>query len=107
RGQYDLLQSNAVLANLPVSVLESNFNTTSTVILSDYFIENASFLKMDNITLGYDFGSFFGKNDSSSIRLSASVQNVFTITNYSGIDPEVFGGIDNAIYPRPRAYLVG
>lgn len=107
RGQYDLLQSNAVLANLPVSVLESNFNTTSTVILSDYYVENASFLKMDNITLGYDFGSFFGKNDNSSIRLSASVQNVFTITNYSGLDPEVFGGIDNAIYPRPRAYLVG
>lgn len=107
RAQYDLIQSNSVLANLPTSVLESNFNTTSTVILSDYFIENASFLKLDNITLGYDFGSVFGSNDRSNIRLSASVQNVFTITNYSGLDPEVFGGIDNTIYPRPRAYLLG
>lgn len=107
RAQYDLIQSNSVLANLPTSVLESDFNTTSTVILSDYFIENASFLKLDNITLGYDFGSIFGSNDRSNIRLSASVQNVFTITNYSGLDPEVFGGIDNAIYPRPRAYLLG
>ena len=106
-AQYDLIQNNAVLSNIPTSVLESNFNTTSTVILSDYFIENASYLKMDNITLGYDFGSIFSSNDRSSVRLSASVQNVFTITNYSGIDPELFGGIDNTIYPRPRAYLLG
>jgi outer membrane receptor protein involved in Fe transport len=74
--------------------------------LSDYYIENASFLKMDNITLGYTFENVF--NARSSIRLSTGVQNVFTITNYSGLDPEVFeNGIDNSITPRPRTFLVG
>jgi len=61
---------------------------------------------MDNITLGYTFNSF-NNNETSSIHLWTGVQNVFTITNYSGLDPEVFGGIDNTIYPRPRTFLIG
>ncbi|MEH6406371.1 MAG: SusC/RagA family TonB-linked outer membrane protein [Leeuwenhoekiella sp.] len=106
RAQYDLLQNNSVVANLPVSVLNTGFNTTEDVILSDYFIENASFLKMDNITLGYTIPNLW--SDSASLRISAGVQNVFTITDYSGLDPEVFeNGIDNTLYPRPRTYLVG
>ena len=106
RAQYNLLQNNAVAANLPVSVLNTGFNLTEDVILSDYFVENASYLKMDNITLGYTISNLW--NDTSSLRLSAGVQNVFTITNYTGIDPEVFNnGIDNTLYPRPRTYLVG
>ncbi|TRZ44287.1 SusC/RagA family TonB-linked outer membrane protein [Robertkochia solimangrovi] len=106
RAQYNLLQNNAVVANLPSSVLESGFTTTEDVILSDYYIENASFLKMDNITLGYTFEKTW--SERSSIRLSAGVQNVFTITNYSGLDPEVFSnGIDNTLYPRPRTFLIG
>jgi len=105
-AQYDLLQNNAALGNIPVSVLETNFNTVSDVILSDIYIENASFLKMDNVTLGYTINGF-NKHETSSIRLWTGVQNVFTITNYSGLDPEVFGGIDNSIYPRPRTFLVG
>ena len=77
RAQYDLLANSAVVANLPTSVLQSNFNTTEDVILSDYYIENASFLRMDNISLGYTFNEVF--NYKSSIRLSANVQNVFVI----------------------------
>ncbi|MFK5959252.1 MAG: SusC/RagA family TonB-linked outer membrane protein [Lutibacter sp.] len=105
RAQYDNLQDVTALGNLPISVLETGFNSTPNVIISDYYIENASFLKMDNVTLGYTFNG--NNNESSSIRLWTGVQNVFTITNYSGLDPEVFGGIDNTIYPRPRTFLLG
>ena len=105
RAQYNLLQATTALGNVPVSVLDTNFNETANVLLSDYYIENASFIKMDYVTLGYTFDKF--KNDQVSIRLWSGVQNVFTITNYSGLDPEVFGGIDNTIYPRPRTFLFG
>ena len=105
RAQYTKLQEVTALANVPVSVLESNFVETSNVLLSDYFIENASFLKMDNITFGYTFNKF--TKDLSSIYVFGGVQNVFTITNYSGLDPEIFGGIDNTIYPRARTFLMG
>jgi iron complex outermembrane receptor protein len=104
-AQYNLLQAVTALGNLPVSVLESNFNETANVLISDYYIENASFIKMDNVNLGYTFDEF--KRESLSIRLSTGVQNVFTITNYSGLDPEVFNGIDNTIYPRARTFLMG
>ncbi|PCH50094.1 MAG: SusC/RagA family TonB-linked outer membrane protein, partial [Flavobacteriaceae bacterium] len=106
-AQYSNLQRVTALGNIPVSVLETGFTTTSEVITSDIYIENASFLKMDNITLGYTFRGFNNHDESSSIRLWAGVENVFTITNYSGIDPEIFGGIDNTIYPRPRTFLLG
>jgi len=107
RAQYDLLRDNSVLGNIPTSVLETNFSTTSDVVNSDIYLENASFLRMDNITFGYTFDKFIKKFDSNSIRIWAGVQNVFTITNYSGLDPEVFDGIDNLIYPRSRNFLVG
>ena len=106
RAQYNLLKNSSVVSNLPTSVLDTDFKSNETVLLSDYYIENASFLKMDNVTLGYTFENTF--NAHSSIRLSAGVQNVFTITNYSGLDPEVFeNGIDNSITPRPRTFLIG
>ncbi|WP_348824526.1 SusC/RagA family TonB-linked outer membrane protein [Flavobacterium aestuarii] len=106
RAQYNLLRNSSVVSNIPTSVLDTNFQSNEAVLLSDYYIENASFLKMDNVTLGYTFKETFNAN--SSIRLSAGVQNVFTITNYSGLDPEVFeNGIDNSITPRPRTYLIG
>lgn len=106
RAQYNLLKNSSVVSNLPTSVLDTNFESNEAVLLSDYYIENASFLKMDNVTLGYTFENTF--NAHSSIRLSGGVQNVFTITNYSGLDPEVFGnGIDNSITPRPRTFLIG
>lgn len=72
---------------------------------SDHYIENASFLRMDYISVGYTFNDFI--NRGTTMRLSGTVQNVFVITNYSGLDPEVFGGIDNNIYPRPRSFVLG
>jgi iron complex outermembrane receptor protein len=106
-AQYDLLLDNAVLGNIPTSVLNTNFNSTSDVINSDIYLENGSFLRMDNITLGYTIDRPIKKFASNSIRLWAGMQNVFTLTNYSGLDPEVFNGIDNTIYPRPRTFLLG
>jgi iron complex outermembrane receptor protein len=105
RAQYNDLQATTALGNLPTSVLETNFVETSNVLISDYFIENASFLKMDNINIGYTFNKF--KRDLSSIHVFGGVQNVFTVTNYSGLDPEIYGGIDNTIYPRARTFLMG
>lgn len=77
---------------------------TSEQMASDYFLENASFLKMDNPTLGYSFQNLFAAKLSG--RISASVQNVFTISKYSGLDPEC-GAIDSNIWPRPRTYTIG
>lgn len=74
---------------------------TSEQMASDYFLENASFLKMDNLTLGYSFQNLFAAKLSG--RISASVQNVFTISKYSGLDPEC-GAIDSNIWPRPRIH---
>ena len=71
---------------------------------SDYFIQNASFLKMDNLQVAYNAGKVFNK---VALRLSANCQNVFTITKYTGIDPEIFSGVDNSLYPRPRTYVIG
>jgi iron complex outermembrane receptor protein len=94
-----------VLQNLPTSVQDTNFQVTENVQLSDYYIENASFLRMDNIQFGYTFNP--SKNSNSTLRISAGVQNVFVITEYSGLDPEIFNGIDNTIYPRARTFLFG
>ncbi len=101
-----LLVDNDVLANIPASTFDTNFtNSGNNVIFSDHYIENASFLKMDNITLGYTFPKWL--EGKASVRLSAGVQNAFVITKYSGLDPEVFNGIDNTIYPRQRQILFG
>ena len=72
---------------------------------SDYYIQNASFMRLDNINLGYQFEKFGGKD--LDLYLSLTVQNAFVLTNYKGLDPEVFNGIDNNIYPRPRVFLLG
>ncbi len=72
--------------------------------LTDYFVENASFIKCDNITLGYSFDKLFNRLGG---RVYASATNVFTITKYKGLDPEVNGGIDGNIYPRPLTLLLG
>ncbi|WP_188407077.1 SusC/RagA family TonB-linked outer membrane protein [Psychroflexus salis] len=104
-AQYNLLQQQSTIGNIPRSVLDTNFNFTENVIFSDIYIEDASFLRMDNIQLGYTFENFFQKGNN--FRVYAGVQNAFIITDYSGLDPEIFGGIDNTIYPRPRTFLVG
>ncbi len=89
------------LNNLPTSILKTNFQNAQ--LYSDYFIENGSFLRMDNISLGYNFG----KTDAGILKVSFNLQNVFIITKYTGLDPEVQGGIDNNLYARPRVYSLG
>jgi len=74
-------------------------------VLSDYWLENGSFLRMDNAHIGYSFGRLF--KNTGDLRLSFNVQNVFIITKYKGVDPEVSSGIDNNFYPRPRTYTLG
>ena len=94
------------LTNLYKGFQDTGFTllNSSEQMASDYFLENASFLKMDNITVGYSFRNLFAAKLSG--RISASVQNVFTISKYSGLDPEC-GAIDSNIWPRPRTYTLG
>lgn len=87
------------LNNLNRSFLDTGFQRRQ--YLSDYYLENASFLKMDNLQLSYDFGEVY---KSLHLYVSAMVQNVFTVTKYKGVDPESASGVDTAIYPRPRTY---
>lgn len=106
RAQYDNLENAGVLSNSPTSITETDFQTTANVLLSDIYVEDASFLKMDNITLGYTFTNWL--NDTASLRLSTGIQNAFVITKYSGLDPEITNnGVDKTIYPRQRSILFG
>ncbi|MDY5655813.1 MAG: hypothetical protein SPF39_01515, partial [Prevotella sp.] len=77
--------------------------------LSDYFVRNASFLRCDNINLGYSFEQLFksGNYNGLSGRVYVTVQNPFVITKYDGLDPEVHQGVDNGVYPRPTTFLLG
>lgn len=104
--RYD--SSYGYLQNSLQSAIDNNWSSYD-YVLSDYFVQNASFLKCDNITLGYSFENILGghKYHGVSGRVYASCTNVFTITNYKGIDPEVNGGIDNNIYPRPITFQLG
>ncbi len=105
-GRLNQILNAYVLGNASRNYLETNFTgATEQQPLSDYYIENASFLKMDNFNVGYNWGQIMNKK--ASLRLNLSVQNVFKVTNYSGLDPELAGGIDNNLYPRPRIYSLG
>jgi iron complex outermembrane receptor protein len=86
--------------------LYTNFeNQNGENVLSDMFIENGSFIRMDYATLGYTFPKWL--EGKASLRLFTGVQNPFIITKYSGLDPEINGGIDTTIYPRQRQILFG
>ena len=74
-------------------------------LYSDMWLENGSFFRFDNVTLGYTFDHLW--NDASRLRLTFSVSNIATITGYSGLDPELTDGLDREVYPRPRAYTLG
>lgn len=106
-GSFYDTSTNGFVVNRNTEVLNSGFNTAQ--YFSDYFVENGSFLRMENATLGYNFGELVRKG--TNLSLSFAVQNAFLITKYKGIDPEVFSnntnGIDNTIYPRPRTFTVG
>ena len=98
------------LQNTTPIILANNWTTyDNKCCLSDYYVQNASFLKCDNITLGYSFENLLkgGKYNGLTGRIYASATNVFTITKYDGLDPEVANGIDNNLYPRPLTVQVG
>lgn len=101
-ASYDQMQQIGYWKNFSKALAETNF--VKRQFTSDYFVENASFLKLDNVTAGYRFDNLFG---SVGARLSFTVQNALILTKYSGLDPEVNGGIDNNFYPRPRTYMLG
>ena len=99
-GAWETVSYNSYqLNNLSTSYLKTGFQSRQ--YLSDYYVENASFLKMDNLSLNYNFGEIC---KGCSLNVSAMVQNVFCITKYSGVDPEVPNGVDNSFYPRPRTF---
>lgn len=95
------LWTNSFVRNILTTSVNTGFGT-SAQYLSDYYVENASFFRIDNITLGYNFTL-----NKAKINVYGTVQNVYCFTDYSGLDPEVFSGIDNNMYPRPRTYMIG
>ncbi|RAW01215.1 SusC/RagA family TonB-linked outer membrane protein [Pseudochryseolinea flava] len=100
-GAINILGANQVLTNIPSSALETGFSNFQ--LSSDHYLEDGSFLRMDNLTLGYRIE----KLKQAKIRVYGTIQNLFILTNYSGMDPEIPSGIDNNVYPRSRTFLVG
>ena len=100
----NILSPSAVVNNANPDVLFTNFSSVQ--YLSDYYLKNASFLKMDNLSLGFNAGNI-SRNGTANLRVSANVQNVFVVTNYNGVDPELSSGIDYNLYPRPRVFSLG
>ncbi|QUB71500.1 TonB-dependent receptor [Prevotella multiformis] len=99
-GAWETMSYNSYQLNrLHASYLETHFRKRQ--FESDLYVENASFLKMDNLQLSYNFGKIA---KWCSLNASFMVQNVFTLTDYAGVDPECQGGIDMSVYPRPRIY---
>ena len=100
----NVLSPSGVINNTGSDFLNTGF--TQVQYLSDYYIKNASFLKMDNVGLSYNLGKL-SENRNTTLRISANVQNVFVISDYKGLDPELPSGIDYNLYPRPRTYTLG
>ena len=101
-GAYNI-QGLPVLVNRVQDAVATNFERTQRE--SDYYISDASFVRLDNATLGYNFGKVMG--EKTNFGISLAVQNAFVLTKYKGIDPEINNGIDNQFYPRPRTFTVG
>jgi TonB-dependent starch-binding outer membrane protein SusC len=95
--------NNGYFSNVPRAIEDTGFINQQQ--LSDYYVQDASFFKMDNMSMGYMMDNLM--SNKLRARLSLTVQNAFIITKYEGIDPEVNGGIDNTVYPRPRVFLLG
>ena len=109
-ARYNNVYNLNFLSNLTKDINNSNFSGSSEVSMSDYYLHDASFFKLDNVTVGYNFTNFIKPYSASLIshlRLYASVQNVLTISEYDGLDPEIDNGIDNDFYPRPLTFLFG
>ena len=106
--RYDRTRLDGVSGYMLTNLMRDEYLFTTTdgnLALSDYFVENASFIRCDNITLGYTFPELL--NNALKLRLFGAVQNPFVITKYKGLDPEVFSGIDNNMYPRPITCTLG
>ena len=101
------LWTNSFISNRLTSAWDSYFSQAQ--YTSDYYITNASFLKLDNFTLGYTLPKLFkvGGDNYASLNIFGTVQNICTLTRYKGMDPEVYGGIDGTLYPRPRTFVLG
>ncbi|MBS9464242.1 SusC/RagA family TonB-linked outer membrane protein [Flagellimonas sp. 389] len=106
RGNFRNLNIGQDLRNVATSVLRSNFEgTRDEITFSDYYVQDASFIRMDNMTLGYTVDKLWKEN--TRMRIFSTLQNVFVITDYDGLDPEITNGIDNNVYPRPFTVQVG
>lgn len=103
---YNVLSPSGLINNATTDIYKTHFSTPQ--YFSDYYIQNASFLRMDNLTVGYNFGSISDAHPDVQLSLTGTVQNVFIITKYKGLDPESpsNNGIDNNFYPRPRTYAL-
>lgn len=106
-SSYDQMYQIGYWKNFPTFLSDTKF--VKRQFTSDYFVENASFLKLDNLSAGYNFGNIYKK---LNMRVSFTVQNVFTITKYKGLDPEIpykdgVPGVDNNFYPRARTFVFG
>jgi TonB-dependent starch-binding outer membrane protein SusC len=101
--QQRMLHPSLFTANVHRSAIDNSIERQASVTFSDHFVQNASFFRMDHITMGYTFENLLGKY----LRVYGTLQNAFVITKYEGLDPEVFGGIDNNFYPRPRTLVLG
>ncbi|RZK35548.1 MAG: TonB-dependent receptor, partial [Pedobacter sp.] len=97
----NVLSPSGIVNNTNSDFLNTNFQSNQ--FLSDYYVKNASFLKMDNLGIAYNVGRL-SKTGKTNMRISANCQNVFVVTNYEGLDPELSSGIDYNLYPRPRTY---
>ena len=105
------IYSNSAYTNTTAEAIALGFQGKTDYYMSDYFVRNASFLRCDNITLGYSFTRLFSSNHYKGIdgRIYATVSNPFVISGYDGIDPERThgSGVDGSVFPRPTTYMLG
>lgn len=108
-GQNGMWSTSGFYSNRPVDAIKLGFQGIGDYYMSDYFVQNASFVRCDNITLGYSFKNLLKATAYKGIegRAYFTVQNPFVITKYDGLDPEIDGGIDRNVYPRPTTFLLG
>ena len=101
------LWTNQFVSNRVATAPKSMFSQAQ--YLSDYYLQDGSFFKLDNFTLGYTFPKLFevSQDRPFSLNVFGTVQNICTFTRYTGIDPEIYGGIDGTVYPRPRIFILG
>ena len=101
------LWTNQFISNRVSGATKSMFSQAQ--YLSDYYLQDGSYLKLDNFTLGYTIPKLFNVTADRpfSVNIFGTVQNICCLTRYTGIDPEIYGGIDGTVYPRPRTFVAG